>query len=1068
MTRDRAPRAGERQPSAARTVSRPDDAHEREADRAADVVARGGSVTGWSFSSVPASTPAPVQRQEVVKEKTDEEKRNEALKKTGEAILATPEGQAVKAKVLADPLVKTVTDAVKTTPGIIVTGVAAAGGVAALGATGKALPFQPPEIPLDKITPGLSAKVTYEGPVNAPTFVGLTITYKEQGPKGKGKPKPDQVAADIERLKAQQEMFRPASEKAAAKQQEDEAVAAWVASQQFPGPRPGFTIPLTPAPATKKEEPPVQRAPISATAEAPAHADVDGALATPGRALDPSTRRSMEARFGYDFSGVRIHDDQQSAAAASGIDAAAFTVGPDVVLGSGADETLTSTGRRLLAHELAHVVQSADVPKLGTRVPPAADRNVDAAARDGIGATLRFAPPIVHHVLRSQGVPLPPRTRARFKPRLDADLDAVRIHADALSAKSAESIDAIAYTVGRDIVFGQGRYAPEDPDGHRLLAHELMHVQQDPRVTAPLDAPVPIGDARDAEEATDWHPPSLIGRPVTPVLRRATGGFFSWIGGFFNTIAHLFVDYSPEQLNEYLDRLTANNDIEGDPDSDDKARAIVKAWVADARSFELGPRQKALLILEMLDGPTTEADEEAIVDLLETSVDGDVRAIFGPGGVDPGQLMGDVDNEATHDRLERFFTRRFVGGTAGVLSGDRKVRRFVSTLLPEEVERFVSRHFAGPDRALAMKVLDDLRAVKEGELDFESEDELRAEVFKRVRTSQLMQESQNSDMFDYPEALTRDCDGFDPTVPPDLTKHARVNKAAREYWSPATSGPDGYYFFNLSPLGREHAFDALRLLFTRQPTVCDRTLIHCDYLTSVIELRAFAESIGAAAFDDRVRRGAIVFALTYFGAEYVTAADQPSPVGRLVFPMSRESVSLQVVRPASEADLVIGDHVVFWNHLAYDAISMMRPGPWRLENAIMIDRNDRNEDIFEGHGAPADGSTIVPGPKDRILEELQDNYNYHAEPAEALAKRVDVGDTAAAETLKRDYPQVDRAASGWVVRELPKNSARPKKAYDLRPVKRLDDPELIGLRDEIDQSKLGPVRRPVESREKAL
>src|SRR4051812_950165 len=151
--------------SEARPVSRPPDRSEREAHRAADVVARGGSVAGWSFATVPAS--GSVQRQEVVKEKSDDEKKKEALTKAGEAALATPQGQALKEKVLNDPLVKAAKDAITSPVGIAVTGRAVAGGVAALGATGKALPFQPPSIPLDKITPGLSAQITYQGPVNA-------------------------------------------------------------------------------------------------------------------------------------------------------------------------------------------------------------------------------------------------------------------------------------------------------------------------------------------------------------------------------------------------------------------------------------------------------------------------------------------------------------------------------------------------------------------------------------------------------------------------------------------------------------------------------------------------------------------------------------------------------------------------------------------------------------------------------------------------------------------------------------------------------------------------------------
>ena len=65
----------------------------------------------------------------------------------------------------------------------------------------------------------------------------------------------------------------------------------------------------------------------------------------------------MEARFGTDFSSVRIHDDAGAAAVAGRIDAAAFTTGNDIVFGTGHFDPRSPEGRHLLAHELAHVVQ---------------------------------------------------------------------------------------------------------------------------------------------------------------------------------------------------------------------------------------------------------------------------------------------------------------------------------------------------------------------------------------------------------------------------------------------------------------------------------------------------------------------------------------------------------------------------------------------------------------------------------------------------------------------------------------------------------------------------------------
>jgi hypothetical protein len=87
-------------------------------------------------------------------------------------------------------------------------------------------------------------------------------------------------------------------------------------------------------------------------------------------------------------------------------------------------------------------------------------------------------PPIVHDVLRSPGQPLDQATRASMEPRFGYDFSHVRIHTDERAARSAGAVNALAYTVGQDVVFGTGRYAPGTAEGRRLLAHELTHVMQ--------------------------------------------------------------------------------------------------------------------------------------------------------------------------------------------------------------------------------------------------------------------------------------------------------------------------------------------------------------------------------------------------------------------------------------------------------------------------------------------------------------------------------------------------------------------------------------------------------------
>ncbi len=68
--------------------------------------------------------------------------------------------------------------------------------------------------------------------------------------------------------------------------------------------------------------------------------------------------------------------------------------------------------------------------------------------------------------------------RGFFEPRFGQDFSQVRVHADAVASDSARSIGALAYTVGHDIVFAGGQYAPDNRAGQRLLAHELTHVVQ--------------------------------------------------------------------------------------------------------------------------------------------------------------------------------------------------------------------------------------------------------------------------------------------------------------------------------------------------------------------------------------------------------------------------------------------------------------------------------------------------------------------------------------------------------------------------------------------------------------
>jgi hypothetical protein len=105
----------------------------------------------------------------------------------------------------------------------------------------------------------------------------------------------------------------------------------------------------------------LSRAAMAAPANTPHLAPpiVQQTLQAPGQPLDATTRSLMEARFGMDFGGVRVHTNEQAAASAKAVNARAYTVGQNVVFGAGEYEPNTLSGRRLLAHELSHTLQQA-------------------------------------------------------------------------------------------------------------------------------------------------------------------------------------------------------------------------------------------------------------------------------------------------------------------------------------------------------------------------------------------------------------------------------------------------------------------------------------------------------------------------------------------------------------------------------------------------------------------------------------------------------------------------------------------------------------------------------------
>jgi hypothetical protein len=240
-------------------------------------------------------------------------------------------------------------------------------------------------------------------------------------------------------------------------------------------------------------------------------------------------------------------------------------------------------------------------------------------------------PPIVNEVLDSSGQPLDAATRSFMEPRFGHDFSGVRVHTDSRAAESAEAVNAQAYTVGKDVVFAPGQYRPGTESGHAVLAHELSHVVQQDGVSGhaaktmshPSDSSEREADnvagrvLRNETVAVNQSPGSAIqalsvGEGIGIGATVAVAGTVVGLG--IAALAGAFdkEDFTPDELKGYLDSLKKNKKREGDRDSDNKARDVVRKKLFKGLDLEM----RILLIDEMLTGAAGDDDEDAILVIL--------------------------------------------------------------------------------------------------------------------------------------------------------------------------------------------------------------------------------------------------------------------------------------------------------------------------------------------------------------------------------------------------------------------------------------------------------------------
>jgi hypothetical protein len=152
--------------------------------------------------------------------------------------------------------------------------------------------------------------------------------------------------------------------------------------------------------------------------------------------------------------------------------------------------------------------------------------------RSEAGAGPAMAPPSVHNVLHSPGRPLDSAARSFMEPRFGRDFSGVRIHTGAEADRAVRDVSAAAFTVGPDIAFASGRYAPETEAGRHLLAHELTHTVQQGHATEFRPETLKVGQPDDPAEREAGAAADFAMSPGTGTMRKFSSSMPTLRRGF--------------------------------------------------------------------------------------------------------------------------------------------------------------------------------------------------------------------------------------------------------------------------------------------------------------------------------------------------------------------------------------------------------------------------------------------------------------------------------------------------------------------------------------------------------
>ena len=294
------------------------------------------------------------------------------------------------------------------------------------------------------------------------------------------------------------------------------------------------------------------------------------------------------------------------------------------------------------------------------------------------------APPIVHDVLRSPGQPLDSATRSFMEPRFGADFSNVWVHTDAKAAASAKAVNALAYTVGNNVVFGESRYAPSSHDGSRLLAHELTHVRQ--QGAAPATTMTASSEHRHESPSAAEANPVVLRRSPSPALQRTVHlNVLDWDATKLNEPAitnsddgeSFLVPPKPDQI-----QVSGLVEVDGDATDDCAGWQIgttQTAWIAWAIQYYRGrhPGEGAVTILRRHTLPIRDPGTDG-------NIWYDESRVRSPG--DCGDSAGIFHIDGPWEWIPKMVTNDSAGGVTNYLRGYTRGLHLVTYLTARDPE----------------------------------------------------------------------------------------------------------------------------------------------------------------------------------------------------------------------------------------------------------------------------------------------------------------------------------------------------------------------------------------------